>query len=504
MASPIKIHPENPKLFEFRGKPLVLVTATEHYGAVMNRPFRIEEYLADVAEKGITLTRLFTLFRELQTPINPYSTCKPETPDLVAPFARVGPDRAKDYEPKFDLDQPNPEFYERLHRFLSLASELGIIAELVLFSNTYSPDVWSLNPLNATNNVNELEEAEWPEYLSRRYPKLYAYQMAHLTRIVQETNRYDNIIYEICNEPGGDVAGSNARGESYPSCAEVNTWLASMIAAIRQIESDLPNQHLIAGQEAFSYTPFVQGSDRSFHELEYDVVNVHPLPNTTYNGVTYNLGQFMSKQLGLRALRDFSLATIDEAKPLNHDEDNIASQYKDMEGWTIHRKRAWTALLSGAHYDYIDFSITIYTPAGTPESRRTIRSWMKTLSSFIHSFDLPHAQPLSGIVTQAPPNTLDVTFGVLGEDICVYLADERELTAARDLPDQAMGDPEAGSPIEGILVLNLPDATYDVRCFDPTSGLYAPALSIQGGAQTKIVLPPFVHDLAVRITLPRR
>ena len=49
--TPIRLHPENPKCFEFRGKPLVLVTATEHYGAVMNRPFRFERYLADAAEK---------------------------------------------------------------------------------------------------------------------------------------------------------------------------------------------------------------------------------------------------------------------------------------------------------------------------------------------------------------------------------------------------------------------------------------------------------------------
>src|SRR5215204_1930415 len=133
MTGAIRIHPENPKLFEFRGKPLALITATEHYGAVINRPFDFAQYLADAAEKRITLTRLFTLFRELQTPINPYSTCKPETPDLITPFLRSGPGRALDSELKFDLDQPNPEFYARLHHFLALAAEVGVVVELVLF-----------------------------------------------------------------------------------------------------------------------------------------------------------------------------------------------------------------------------------------------------------------------------------------------------------------------------------------------------------------------------------
>src|SRR5512135_1358970 len=122
---PLRIHPDNPRLFEFRGRPRVLVTATEHYGAVMNRPFRFERYLADAAEKGMTLTRLFTLFRELQTPSNPYSTCKPESPDYVAPFARTGPGLALDGQPKFDLDRWNPEFFDRLHRFLTIAGRYG-------------------------------------------------------------------------------------------------------------------------------------------------------------------------------------------------------------------------------------------------------------------------------------------------------------------------------------------------------------------------------------------
>ena len=500
MATPIKLHPENSKLFEFRDKPLVLLTATEHYGAVMNRPFRFEEYLHDAAAQGITLTRLFTLFRELQTPINPYSTCKPETPDLITPFRRTGPGRAHDRELKFDLDQPNPEFYDRLHRFLSLASELGIIVEVVLFCNTYTSDVWSLNPLHSHNNINDVGKIAWPEYLSQRNAKIYAYQRAHLTRIVTETNRYENVIYEICNEPGGDVTQVDGVSGDYPTCAEVNTWLASMIAEIRRLEAEMAHQHLTAGQEAFSYTPFTQGADCSFQELDYDVVNMHPLPNTVYAGKSYHLGDFMSKQLALRPLRDFCLATYDEQKPLNQDEDNIASQYKDEEAWTIHRKRAWTTLLSGAHYDYIDFSITIYTPTGTPEARRAIRSWMKILAEFVHSFDLGWCYPLPNLVKSAPEFTLDVTFGILGEDFCVYLADERELPAARDLPDGATGDAAAGTPIAGDLVLDLPGTTYVVRCFDPASGLYAPALRVEGGPQTRITLPTFSHDLAIRIT----
>jgi hypothetical protein len=474
-APPLRIHPENPKLFEFRGRPLVLVTATEHYGAVMNRPFRFERYLPDAAKKGITLTRLFTLFRELQTPINPYSTCKPESPDYVAPYLRTGPGRALDGELKFDLDRPNPEFFDRLHRFVGMAAECGIVVEVVLFSNTYTEAVWALNPLHAQNNVNGMVAIEWPDYLSRRHPGLFARQVEHARRIVTELNAYDNVLYEICNEPGGRAEGREDR----PPVAEVNAWLAALIEVVRATEAELPNRHLIAGQEAFCFEPWEQSSDLSFKTLDYDVVNIHPLPNTTYGGATYPLGDFMSKQLRLRALRDYCLATYAEPRPLNQDEDNIASQYKDVEGWTIHRKRAWISLLSGAHYDYIDFSIINYCETGTPESQRTIRTWMGNLARFMQSLDLIHARPLPDLLRGQPPHTVEAVFGVAGQDICIYLADARELSAARDLPAGVAGDPDAGRPLAGTVTLDLPAGSYQATIYDPSTGLYSPAIGFQ-------------------------
>ncbi|MDP4130521.1 MAG: DUF6298 domain-containing protein, partial [Bacteroidota bacterium] len=138
---PVRVHPDNPKCFLFRGKPMVFLTATEHYGSVMNRPFRFDRYLADAAAKGIAYTRLFLLFRELQSATNPYSTCKPESPDYISPFLRTGPGKALDGEPRYDLDQWNPEFFSRLQKFLDLASHYGIVVEITLLSNTYDPDV---------------------------------------------------------------------------------------------------------------------------------------------------------------------------------------------------------------------------------------------------------------------------------------------------------------------------------------------------------------------------
>lgn len=489
---PIRLHPDNAKVFDFRGKPRVLVTATEHYGAVLNRPFRFERYLADMAEKDITLTRLFVLFRELQSTINPYSTCKPESPDYIAPFPRTGPGVACDGQLKYDLTQWNPEFFARLERFVSLAAEYGVIVEITLLSNTYGDSVWALNPLHPANNLSGMAEIAWPDYMSMRHPPLFALQCAHVQKIVEVTNRFDNVIYEICNEPGGLV------GAEYPTLEEVNAWQTAIAEVVRRTEATLPNQHLIAGQEAFAYHlpdesrrsgPDVhQFADRSFEMPAFDVVNMHPLSNMVYHDTYYDLGQFMHAQLRLRAFRQYCLDLYQERKPLNLDEDNAASQYKDLMGWTIHRKRAWTALLCGAHYDVIDFSIHNYLETGTPASQAAIRAWIGHLAVFIHSIDLARARPMANLLQQQPPHTVASVLAVEGEDYCIYLADERERE-----------DAGVGEVIRGEIVLDLPTGTFHISCYSPVTGLYSPAIIVSGGAETHVNLPAFFHDLVVRV-----
>ena len=299
------------------------------------------------------------------------------------------------------------------------------------------------------------------------------------------------MIFEICNEPGGGIGIPDA-----PTPAEVNDWLSTLIGVVRETEAALPNQHLIAGQEAFAYKlpeeaqnliDVHQFADASFANMDYDVVNMHPLSNMKIGGRQYNLGRFMHAEMNLRAYRDYCLATYDLPKPLNLDEDNCASQYKDPMGWTIHRKRAWMALMCGAHYDVIDFSINNYLETGTPASQGHIRRWMQHLSGFIHGLDLVAARPLPGLVTAAPQHTVDAAFGDRNRDVAVYLADERE-----------RHEPDSGRPIEGALRLDLPEGVWSVVCFSPVSGLCSPAITMTGGADSPVELPPFEHDMVVR------
>ena len=91
-ADPIRLHPANPHYFEFRGKPTVLVTSAEHYGAVLNRDFDSEKYLDELQTHGLNLTRTFTgvYCEDTKSFGITRNTLAPRQRELLCPWARIG------------------------------------------------------------------------------------------------------------------------------------------------------------------------------------------------------------------------------------------------------------------------------------------------------------------------------------------------------------------------------------------------------------------------------
>jgi hypothetical protein len=208
---------------------------------------------------------------------------------------------------------------------------------------------------------------------------------------------------------------------------------------------------------------------------------------TSYKGRFYDISMFMSRQLRLRELRDLFVASASERKPLNMDEDNAASRFTNLEGWTIHRKRAWTTVLSGGHYDVIDFTIQNRLETGTPEAQQHLRTWLKHLSTFVHSLDLAKARPLPQIVKTAPEHVTASVLGVEAQEYAIYLADAREVTEVG-----------LGEPIHGELIVTLPDGNWQLAFIHPVTGISIDGPSIKGG-EAPLQLPEFRHDLALTI-----
>ena len=74
-AEPIKLHPDNPHYFLFRGQSAILITSGEHYGAVLNLNFNYLRYLDVLQGHAFNLTRIFSgTYREVRGPSGSLAT----------------------------------------------------------------------------------------------------------------------------------------------------------------------------------------------------------------------------------------------------------------------------------------------------------------------------------------------------------------------------------------------------------------------------------------------
>jgi hypothetical protein len=102
---------------------------------------------------------------------------------------------------RFDLDRWDDSYFLRLKRFLAEASRRGIVVELVLFCPLYEDNLWDVNPMNARNNVNGVGRCPRTEALTLEHPELVERQVAFVRKVVAELRDFDNLYYEVCNEP---------------------------------------------------------------------------------------------------------------------------------------------------------------------------------------------------------------------------------------------------------------------------------------------------------------
>src|SRR5881397_1988857 len=86
----LQLHPRNPHYFLFRGKPTVLITSAEHYGAVLNLDFDYVKYLDTLAKDGLNLTRTFA--GAYVEPVGAFNiasnTLAPAAGRFICPWAR--------------------------------------------------------------------------------------------------------------------------------------------------------------------------------------------------------------------------------------------------------------------------------------------------------------------------------------------------------------------------------------------------------------------------------
>ncbi|MEJ2010533.1 MAG: cellulase family glycosylhydrolase [Acidobacteriota bacterium] len=233
-AKPISLDPANPHYFLFRGRPTVLITSTEHYGAVMNLDFDYPLYLNRLHEQGFNLTRLFSgVYVENPTAFHiARNTLAPAPLRFICPWARSTQPGYAGGGNKFDLRTWDPAYFRRLKDFVTQAGKRGIVVEMVLFCPYYGDSQWNLSPVKASNNIQGIGELPRTKALTLHNGPLLAIQDAMVRKIVTELHNFDNVYYEVCNEPyfGGVTLA----------------WQNHIVETIKNTEAAFPEKHLIA------------------------------------------------------------------------------------------------------------------------------------------------------------------------------------------------------------------------------------------------------------------
>ncbi len=228
-TDPIRLHPENPHYFLWRNKPTILVSGGEHYGALLNLDFAYVRYLDELKNSGFNLTRIFSgTYREVAGSFNiTGNTLAPLAGRFICPWARSGIAGGSDGGNKFDLTKWDEAYFARLEEFLRQAGERGIVVELVLFCTMYDEKVWEASPMNARNHINGTGAVGRLDIYSAKEEVLFAFQRNLAQKLVTELNSFDNVYYEVCNEP-------------YERGGLTKEWNDSIIARIVETEASLP------------------------------------------------------------------------------------------------------------------------------------------------------------------------------------------------------------------------------------------------------------------------
>jgi hypothetical protein len=155
-TDPIALNPVNPHYFVWRGKPAILITSGEHYGAVLNLDFDYRKYLDTLAADGMNYTRIFSgAYLEPQGAFKiERNTLAPRPGRFRAPWPRSSEQGHRDGGNKFDLSRWEDAYFTRLKDFITYAATRNVVVELSLFCPMYEEVQWSLSPMNAANNIN--------------------------------------------------------------------------------------------------------------------------------------------------------------------------------------------------------------------------------------------------------------------------------------------------------------------------------------------------------------
>jgi hypothetical protein len=476
--APIQVYPVNPHYFIYKNNLIVLITSDHHYGAVIDKDFDFMRYLEYLANNGMNLTRIYPggMFEptDKYLPGNPLG---PRRGRQILPWAisdqtGANPLLAESGQPsyKYDLDSWNPQYFIRLKAFVELARKKNIIVEIAFFNGMYA-DCWPLMAMYHGNNIQNVGQYEAEDCglfttIDNRNQAVIKYQKAYIKKIVSELNEYENLIFDICDEPS--LQGLPDGSIIINPDSLILPWLNLMSEAYLQAEESLHKKHLL-GQTVQNLSPDLSNESWcKWLPTEYikpaeKALNLNYKNNKPIISVESNyFGSSLTK----------NAYTVDAVR---------------IEGW-------WFMLGGGAGSINLNGEYYRGHETGGVNTQSKIVPQKKVLKDFMNNLDLTglsRFENFSGI----PKGAFASALAENGKQYALYL-----FHGAYEGEWGAHFIPKPGNYNDTLTLNDIPEGIYFVEWIDPVSGALKSSERITwAGGNLKVIIPPYPIDIALRI-----
>jgi hypothetical protein len=299
-----------------------------------------------------------------------------------------------------------------------------------------------------SNNINGIIKVkDQKEVLSLKHPELLEIQEKMVRKIVTELSGFDNLYYEICNEPYfGDTTA-------------LRQWEDHMTRVVVEAEKEMDPKHLISN----------------------NVANLKKKVSSPREGVSVYNFHYAAPPVTVAMNYHLNM-------PLGDNETGFDGTLDE-----VYRKEAWNFILAGgALFNHLDYSFTAETEDGSFEIQegqpggggKALRNQFGILAGFMKQVDFINMKPLP-----------EGNVRVIGQENVSFrgLADDR-----RTIVIYFDGNETPGT--SALVEINLPAGTYRTTWVNTTTGGETErTIAGHQGGWVMLNTPLYLADIVLRI-----
>jgi hypothetical protein len=438
-TGPLRVNPANSRYFTDASGRAIYLAGAHTWSNLLDRgtlnppivPFDYSTYINWMVAHNFNFMRLWaTELPYVGTTEDPYDNFVA----LPMKWTRTGPGYANDGGLKFDFNQFDQGYFDRMRARIITARNNGIYVCVMLFTGyelQFETNPKDGNPFESSNNINNVScPATCPTDNSLMSKEVWSYEQAYIRKVVDTVNDLDNVLYEVSNEAGAPYS---------------NTWQASVISFIKQYEATKPKQHPIG--MTFQYEG---GSDSTLYDSAADWVSP--------------VSRFPHEEVGKVIIND-----TDHSYPWHH---------LKHDGKAAQRSWVWKNFTLGNNVAFMDPYLVVWpgrnSPVGStadPHVGAKPDHYWDDIRDAMGS-TLTYANRMSLVAMTPQPNLSSTQYclAIPGSEYLVY------------------------QPSSGAFALDLLAGTYEYEWLDPSTNKIAASGSVSVSGGKRSLAPPFNGD----------